>query len=125
MGGTIGLGVSEAVAGTVSFFWVPSWSQLGGMWGGFGIGEVVGAPVYLFYIGSKGDPRRGLIVQGVTGLIGASVGALLGKPDQKGANNAESDDPFRGPHPPLVKVMGADVVPVQGGLEATVSGLLF
>lgn len=124
MGGTIGLGVSEAVAGTVSFFWVPSWSQLGGMWGGFGIGEAIGAPVYLFYIGSKGDPRRGLIVQGVTGLIGAGVGALLGKPDQKGAN-ADVENPFRGPHPALVKVLGGDVAPLPGGVEVRVSGLLF
>ena len=125
LGGLIGYGVSEAAAGTTSFFYVPSWAQIGAMWAGFGIGEVAVSPAYFFYIGSRKDPRRPLIAQGIAGIAGAVVGSFIAKPDKKGGMAENDDNPFAGRHPPMLKVVGGSINPIPGGAEATVAGLLF
>jgi len=90
LGGLIGYSIGVAATGTASIWWVPSWNQLGWMWAGFGIGEAATAPIYLFYIGSDSDPRRGLIAQGIGGLLGARLFALVGDPAQPGAAHQSS-----------------------------------
>jgi hypothetical protein len=91
VGGLVGYGVGALGSGGASMFWVPSWNQLGWMWGGFGIGVVASTPIYLFYLGSDGDPRTGLIGQGIGGLIGLGIGAFVGTPDGRGMAEADEE----------------------------------
>jgi hypothetical protein len=136
LGGLIGYGVTTAAAGTISIFWVPSWSQLGWMWAGFGIGAAATTPVYLFYIGSDADPRRGLIAQGVGGLLGAGLFALIGKPDEKGAaytwneplvpgHRFEVGKILSGSIAPTPVATAADGRPYGFGAELTLTGVLY
>lgn len=143
LGGLIGYGLGVATTGTVSIWWVPSWNQLAWMWAGFGIGEVATTPIYLFYIGGDGEPRRGLIAQGIGGLLGASLFALVGDPDQPGAAYQQTSLVPR--HFKLGAVDGGSLVPtpevrtvaspmqpgvapvekVGFGLQAQLSGTLY
>ena len=91
------------------------------MWGGLALGTVLSLPVYIFYAGSDYDPRRGLIFQGVAGTLGLGAGALIGKPDKKGAI-AEDEEPE---HPRFARVMGGGLMPVNQGVGAQVYGTLW
>ena len=100
--------------------WNPSWNQIGWMWGGLAIGEAVTLPVYLFYAGSKADPRRGLIVQGIGGTLGVIGGALIGRPEHRGAV-AELDEELQeqkywetDKH--KFRITGAGLMPVESGM---------
>jgi hypothetical protein len=121
LGGLIGFNVAVAGAVGLSTVWTPSWNQIGWMWGGMAIGTAVSLPVYIFYAGSDYDPRRGLIFQGVAGLLGVGAGALIGSPDRKGAVvwNEEEE------RPAFARVLGGSLVPYKGGLGAQVYGELW
>lgn len=146
LGGLIGYGVGVATTGTVSIWWVPSWNQLAWMWAGFGIGEVATTPIYLFYIGGDGEPRRGLIAQGIGGLLGASLFALIGDPDQPGsAYQTAKGEPLVPKHFKVGEVLGGSLLPtpevrtiaesrqpgvgpterVGFGLQASMTGMLY
>jgi hypothetical protein len=127
MGGLIGFNVLAAGAGALSTVWIPSYNQLGWMWGGYAIGTVVSLPVYIFYAASPDyDPRRGLIFQGVAGTVGLIGGAFLGKPDRPGALAREQEeDRERQKHPKLARVLGGSLMPVTGGMGASVVGELW
>lgn len=124
LGGLIGFNVAVAGAVGLSTVWTPSWDQIGWMWGGFAIGVAASLPVYIFYAGSDYDPRRGLIFQGIAGLLGIGAGALIGRPDKKGALvwDDPGDDRER---PAFARVLGGSVVPYPGGLGAQVLGELW
>jgi hypothetical protein len=81
IGGLVGFNVALAGAIGASIFWTPSWNQLGWMWGGFAIGAAAGALVYPFYAAfPDADPRRGLIVQGITATVGLGLGVIFARP---------------------------------------------
>lgn len=122
LGGLIGFNIALAGAGGLSTVWVPSWDQIGWMWGGLALGTALSLPVYIFYAGSDADARRGLIFQGVAGTIGLGAGALIGRPDKKGAI-AELDDDD---DPPFARITGGGLMPVYGpGGGAQISGELW
>jgi hypothetical protein len=64
-------------AGLLSTVYTPSWQSLKYMWLGDLLGTVATTPVYLFYVGSSADPRHGLIVNALGGLVGLGVAAAL------------------------------------------------
>lgn len=121
LGGLIGFNIGLAATVTLSTVWTPSWNQLGWMWGGLALGTAVSLPVYIFYAGGDHDPRRGLIFQGVAGLLGLGAGAFIGKPEKKGAI-VENEEPGR---PRFARVLGGGLFPVQGGAGAQVYGQLW
>ena len=110
----------------VSAFWTPSWNQLGWMWGGFGVGEAVSTLVYPFYAATHGDPRRGLIFQGVLGTVGTIAGAFIGHPERPGmmAEQEHEDEMYWHRHH-FARVRGGSLMPVQGGAGAMVTGELW
>ncbi|KYF56834.1 hypothetical protein BE08_30265 [Sorangium cellulosum] len=123
LGGLIGFNVATAGAVGLSIAWTPSWNQLAWMWGGLGIGTVVSLPIYLAYIGSDHDPRRGLIAQGAAGTLGIVAGALfLGSPD-RGGDVASGEEDRR--DPAFARVLGGSLVPYRGGMGAVVLGELW
>jgi hypothetical protein len=125
-GGLIGYNIGFIGTAVAAGFWTPSWNQLGWMWGGFGIGEAVSALVYPIYAGTGGDPRHGLIFQGVTGTVGAVAGAFIGKPDRPGAvAREEKEDEEWLKHPHFARIRGGGLMPVQGGAGASLSGQLW
>jgi hypothetical protein len=121
VGGLIGYGVGTLGSAGASIGWVPSWNQLGWMWGGFAIGEAAVAPVYLFYIGSDNDPRRVLIAQGIAGLLGVGAGIFIGTPDKKGAIVEDET----APRPRFAEVLGGGITPVPGGATVNAVGYLW
>ncbi len=122
LGGVIGFNVAVAGAVGSSFFWTPSWNQVGWMWGGWAIGTVASLPVYIFYAGSdEHDPRRGLIFQGVAGTIGLGLGAVLANPRRKTGYAAADDEVDDTP----VRLLGGGLMPVKDGMGLQASGTLW
>jgi hypothetical protein len=123
LGGLIGFNVALAGAVTSSFFWTPSWNQLGWMWGGFAIGAAASTPVYIFYAAAEDeDPRRGLIFQGVAGTIGLALGAIFAKPrsnvSRYGNLEREEDKPW-------IRLHGGGPMAVNGGMGLQLAGALW
>lgn len=121
VGGLVGYGVGVLGTAIPSLAWVPSWSQIGCMWAGFGIGVAATTPIYLVYFAvPEADPRTGLIAQGLGGLIGIGVGAFIGDPDTKGT--AESDT-----HPggKFAELLGVVPSITPDGVTVTATGVLF
>jgi hypothetical protein len=75
--GFAGYNVGMVATGVLSTVYTPSWQTLKYMWIGEAIGTLATTPVYLFYIGSSADPRHGLIVNSLGGLVGIGVAAAL------------------------------------------------
>jgi hypothetical protein len=123
LGGLIGYNLGLAGTLGASLFWTPSWSQLGWMWGGMAIGTAASLPVYLFYINSTNDPRRGLIFQGVAGTLGVIGGAFLGRPDAATTAREERDEEDRYRHGQFARFLGASLMPVPGGVGASAAGV--
>jgi hypothetical protein len=128
LGGLVGLNLGLAGVTATSFFWTPSWSQIGTMWLGFGIGTAASTLVYPFYALSDADPRTGLIFQGIAGAAGAVVGAFLGRPDRN-AGIAGAEDPsekewLRKPSR-IARFRGGTLMPVPGGMGGMVMGELW
>src|SRR5206468_1221373 len=103
--GLVGFNVFAAGSVLLSPFWTPSWDQLAWMWGGLALGEAISLPVYIFYAGSKYDPRRGLIFQAVAGTLGIGAGALWGYPDKAGAVVKNEL------HPRFARLLGGSLMP--------------
>jgi hypothetical protein len=119
------VGLGAAIAGSI--FWTPSWTQLGWMWGGFAIGAAAGAIVYPFYAAApEADPRRGLVVQAITGTVGLTLGAIFAKPSRStkryamGEEEKEEEDGYE-PHD--VQIIGGGLMPVRNGAGMQVTGL--
>jgi hypothetical protein len=123
LGGLIGFNLAVAGAVGVSAAWTPSWNQLGWMWGGLGIATVASLPVYIFYAGGDYDARRGLIFQGVAGLLGVGAGALIGSPDRR-SDVGQNDHDGRA-RPPFARLLGGGIVPHEGGVAVQVRGELW
>ena len=120
-GGLVGYNLFLAGAVGASFFWKPSWSQLSGMWAGYGLGAVISTPIYFGYV-DGGDPRRGLIAQSVLGTLGIVGGALLfGHPDPAGM--AETTEDPR--HPSWAKLQGGGLMAVNRGVGLQAIGSLW
>jgi hypothetical protein len=124
LGGLIGYNVALAGAVGASLVWTPSWEQLAWMWGGLAIGNVAALPVYLFYIGSEKDARRGLVFQGVASTLGVLGGAFIGKPDREGAiAREERNEEERYRHGNFARLVGGTLAPVPGGIGASAYGV--
>lgn len=127
LGGLIGYNLFLGGAAITSAFWTPTWRQLGFMWAGFGIGEAAGALVYPFYAASHGDPRRGLIFQGVAGTVGAVAGAFIGYRRHSRAMAAQEqreDEEYWQRHH-FARIRGGGLLPVLGGAGASINGELW
>jgi hypothetical protein len=122
LGGLIGFNVGLAAAVGASIFWTPSWNQLGWMWGGFAIGSAAGALVYPFYL-LGGDPRRGLIVQAITGIVGLGLGAAFATPRRSPKKYADSEE-YDWEETPI-RIYGAGIMPVNSGVGVQVEGGLW
>ena len=126
LGGLVGYNIFLGAAAGAAIFWTPSWNQLGWMWAGFGIGEAASALVYPFYAATGGDPRRGLIFQGVAGSIGAIAGAFIGRRDRPSMMaKEEQDDQEYWKHHRFARVRSGGLMPVTGGAGAMIMGELW
>ena len=120
-GGLVGFNLFLLGAAGASILWKPSWSQLGGMWAGYGIGTAASTLIYFAYV-DGGDPRRGLIAQSIMGTLGIVGGALLfGRPDPAGTFE-NYQDPNRRQY---AKVLGGGLMPVRNGMGVQLQGVLF
>ncbi|MEO8904665.1 MAG: hypothetical protein ABI488_19825 [Polyangiaceae bacterium] len=78
LGGLIGFNLGLAATAGLSTVYIPTYRALTYMWAGAGIGAAVSLPVYLAYAGKNSPPaKHGLVLSGVTTLLGIGVGALL------------------------------------------------
>ncbi len=77
IGGLVGYGVGLLGTGAVSWFYKPSWDQIGWMWGGLGIGEAVGLVGYPIALATDDPWNRGMIIQGVCGALGLGTALIL------------------------------------------------
>lgn len=78
LGGLIGYNVGLAGSAVFSVLMVPSFSQIGWMWAGAGIGAAVSLPVFLFYTGEDSPPaKRGLVFTGTAMSLGLVAGGLF------------------------------------------------
>ena len=126
LGGLLGFNIGLVAAAGVSQFWTPSWNQLAWMWGMFGIGEAAGAIVYPIYAGTGGDARHGLIFQGVAGSVGMVAGAFIGHPDHSARMaREEREDQEWLKHFHVARIRGGGLMPVNGGVGASLSGQLW
>jgi hypothetical protein len=75
--GFAGYNAGILATGALSTVYTPSWQTLKYMWIGDALGTLATTPVYLFYIGSSADPRHGLIVNSLGGLVGIGVAAAF------------------------------------------------
>ncbi len=120
-GGLVGFNLFLVGAAGASLLWKPSWSQLGGMWAGYGIGTAASTLIYFAYI-DGGDPRRGLIAQSIMGTLGIVGGAVLfGRADPAGTFE-NREDPNRRQYARLV---GGGLMPVKNGMGVQIQGELF
>jgi hypothetical protein len=79
LGGLIGYNIGLAGGAAASALYIPSWEQIGWMWGGAGVGVAVSLPVFLFYTGDDGPPaKRAFLFMGVTTTLGIAAGAIFG-----------------------------------------------
>jgi hypothetical protein len=122
LGGLVGYNVGLGAAAAVSAFYVPSWTQIGFMWVGGGIGAAAGLPIYLAYANSDKPAKRGLIFQGITTGLGIAAGAIFssgsGYKDVEGSEN-------EGTKPKFAQVTGFGLMPVNGGAGLQMMGILF
>ena len=125
-GGLAGYNIALIAAAGTSAFWTPSWNQLGWMWGGFAVGEAAGALVFPIYAATGGDARHGFIFMGVAGSVGAIGGAFLGHPNH-GATHAreEREDQDWLKHFHVARIRGGGLMPVEGGMGASLNGQLW
>jgi hypothetical protein len=123
LGGLIGFNVAVAGTAALSTVWVPSYEQLGWMWGGAGIGAAVSLPVFLLYAGGSAPAQRGFVFMGTATLLGAVAGALFAPgsgPVQIGDRDASDSDP-----PSLVSLSYVAPLMTPGGFGVQVGGVLF
>jgi hypothetical protein len=76
VGGFAGYNLGIAATGVLSTVYTPSWQTIKYMWLGDVLGTLATTPVYLFYLGG-GEPRNGLIVNSLGGLVGLGVAAAM------------------------------------------------
>ena len=120
LGGLIGFNVGLAAGAATGALYVPSWEQLGWMWGGAGVGAAVSLPIFLFYAGDDAPPaKRGFLFMGTTTTLGIAAGALLG--------SGYADDYEIGEQESTPWVSLASVAPwtFEGGGGFMLSGSLF
>ena len=96
--GLVGYNVGIVGAGALSLVWTPTWQTQKYMWIGYGAGAAASMLIYVPYIFiDDGQPRRGLVANGVVALAGAGGGALLGVlldgDDGQSAHNGEDFKP--------------------------------
>ena len=97
--------------------WTPTWNTQKYMWLGYGAGAVASSLVYLPYAFiDDGEPRRGLIANGIVALAGAAGGAVLGAVlDGDDGQSAHRGEDFKAP-------FHLGFAPTQGGGTMTAFG---
>lgn len=117
LGGLIGYNVGLVATGVLSTVHVPSYSSIGWMWAGAGIGFAASLPVYLFYIGDGGPPaKRGLVFSGTATTLGLLAGGIFTARDRETARN---DSPA-----PIARVTGVAPLGARGSVGLSVLGEL-
>jgi hypothetical protein len=124
LGGLIGYNAGLVGLAALSMVWVPSYKSVAWMWMGFGGGVALSLPVYLFYLGSDHDARRGLIVQGAAATLGLVAGAVF-TIDSRDYSSTPGSHIAAGASNPVLRITGGGLMPVPGGMGLTLSGLLF
>ncbi len=122
IGGLIGFNVGLGITGALSAVWIPSWEQIGWMWGGAGIGAAVSLPVFLLYADSGGPPvKRGLLFTGTATTLGIGIAALLAPGDDTVGLARSTPRPFPSRWISLTHV---GPMAVEGGLGLQLGGQL-
>ena len=120
LGGLVGYNLGIVGAGALSLAWTPTWNTQKYMWIGYGVGAAASMLVYVPYIFiDDGQPRRGLVANGVVALGGAAAGAVLGivlDGDDGSSSTAHDGEEFK---PPFT----VGFAPQQGGGLLTAFGL--
>jgi hypothetical protein len=93
--GFAGYNAGIAATALVSSWYTPSWRTLKAMWIGDTLGTLATTPVYLFYIGSKSDPRHGLIANALGGVAGLAVASVISMYWKDPVSAAGWDPPFQ------------------------------
>jgi hypothetical protein len=111
VGGFAGYNAGILATALLATQYTPSWRTLKAMWLGDLLGTIATTPVYLFYIGSKSDPRHGLIANALGGVAGLAIAAAI---------TAYWKDPgtAEGWTPPFQMALS----PMQGGAALTAMG---
>lgn len=123
--GLVGYNVGAIAAAAYGMAAIPSWNQIGWMWGGAGIGAAVSLPVFLFYAGDGGPPaRRGFVFMGTATTLGllaggvfASGGVTVGQ--RPGAPRYAADE---GRH--FARLLGVAPMVTANGLGLSLAGTL-
>ncbi len=115
--GLVGYNIGLVGAGALSLAWTPTWNTQKYMWIGYGVGAVASTLVYVPYLFIEdGQPRRGLIANGVVALSGAAGGAVLGALlDGDDGSSAHNGEDYK---PPFT----VGFAPQQGGGQLTAFG---
>jgi hypothetical protein len=77
-GGLVGFNAGLVVTMGLSTLFVPTLDQLEAMWLGGGIGAMLSAPVYLFYLGDGPPAKRGLVFTATAATLGIVVAGVFG-----------------------------------------------
>ena len=121
LGGLVGYNIGLAAGAATGALYIPTWEQLGWMWGGAGVGAAVSLPVFLFYAGDDGPPaKRGFLFMGTATALGIAAGAVFGSGYSDEYEIGESDD---GPQFAQITAIGPMAHPGAIGVE--IGGLLF
>jgi hypothetical protein len=118
LGGLIGFNAGLGAAAGLSTLFVPSWYQLGWMWGGAAIGGAASLPVFLLYLGDGSPPaKRGLVFTGTAIGLGAIAGGLLtsGEVETQASGVTVDDEP-------LVQITSVAPLAVEAGAGVSVGG---
>lgn len=122
LGNLIGYNVGLGAAGALSGLWVPGYKQMAFMWMGAGLGFAATLPVYLFYAGGDYPARRGLIAQGIGTTLGIAAGGIFTMYDSDWIISDDKANPAR---PRFAQITGVGPMPLQGGMGAQLTGVLF
>lgn len=115
IGGLVGLNVGLAATAGLSALFVPTWYQIGWMWGGAAIGAAVSLPVFLLYAGADSPAKRGFIFTGTAIALGIAAAGIFTSGDVD--LSAKSDDGW----PTIVQITP---MRLPGGAGLALSGLL-
>lgn len=126
LGGLIGYNVGMVAAAAVSLVYVPSWNQLGWMWGGAGIGAAVSLPVYLFYAGDGGPPaKRGLLFTATATTLGLAAGAVFASGAAGDYSVGSTTEEDTAGAPGFAQLTSITPMALPGGAGVQVGGLLY
>jgi hypothetical protein len=109
LGGLLGYAGGIVAAGALSTVYQPSWSSQKWMWIGYGGGVAATSVVYLAYLATDGEPKRGLLANSLGGLAGLTLAAIFS------FNDKDSESAKAKPFTPPFQ-LGFNKLPGGGGM---------